>query len=104
MPIDYNENSRFRKSKPIAVSGVETQGRWVRPGWLVERPSADKVRRYRVPSEHEGRPDLIAQSVYGSSELDWVLLVFNGVRDTLNWPRAGSVIEYPIDSVVVPEL
>ena len=59
---------------------------------------------YQVTSETEGRPDLIANAVYGNPQLDWILIAFSNVYDTLNWPRAGDFIEYPLDVVVLPQL
>lgn len=104
MPIDYNQYSRFRKSQPIMVDGVQTQGAWTQPSWLKSRPPDSLVHTYTVPSEYEGRPHMIAQEVYGVQELDWVIIAFNQARSVFNWPRSGSVIEYPDESLVIPSL
>lgn len=96
--------SRFKNTERIIVDGAETYGTWNQPLFLTKRPSDDKIGVFRVTSAAEGRPDLIANEVYGTPLLDWVIISFNGVRDTMNWPRAGDTIEYPLDSVVLPEL
>lgn len=96
--------SRFKKTAQLIVDGKETFGRWVEPSFLKERPADEDIRVFRVTSQLEGRPDLISHQVYGTSQLDWVLIAFNGVRNALNWPMAGDVIEYPSDNVVLPQI
>jgi len=99
---DLDDFSRFFQTEELIVDGNETFGVWNRPSFLKTRPSEDKIDRYRVTSRTEGKPDLISNQLYGTPLLDWVLIAFNGVRDPLNWPRAGDTIEYPIDSIVFP--
>jgi len=96
--------SRFSKSELIIVDGKETYGAWAQFKFLKTRPAEDLIKVFQVTSVTEGRPDLIANQVYGTPLLDWVLIAFNNVRDTLNWPMAGSLIEYPVDSIVLPEI
>lgn len=96
--------SRFSRTPRIIVDGKETYGSWVQPSFLKNRPSDDQIQTFRVTSAMEGRPDLIANAVYGTPLLDWVIISFNKVRNTLNWPAAGDLIEYPIDDLVIPEL
>lgn len=96
--------SRFKRTPPTIVEGRETYGRWIEPKFLKERPNEEFIRTFQVTSALEGRPDLISTLVYNTPLLDWVLIAFNKVRDPLNWPRAGGVIEYPVDTIVLPEL
>jgi hypothetical protein len=96
--------SRFKISDRIIVDGKETFGTWKQFSFLKTRPSDEFIGTYNVTSATEGRPDLIAFAVYGSAQLDWVLIAFNKVRETLNWPRAGDLIEYPLETIVLPEL
>jgi len=99
-----DEYSRLNLNEDIIYDDVVTVGRWQRQGFLTKRPPQASIRVFRVTSALEGRPDLIAESIYGVSALDWVLIAFNNVREPLNWPRTGDIIEYPISSIVLPEL
>lgn len=101
---DLDQFSRFRHTPLIVEDGKETYGTWVEPDFLKTRPSDDNVGFFQVTNQLEGRPDLISNQVYGTPLLDWVLIAFNKVRDPLNWPRAGDMIEYPLDTVVLPQL
>jgi hypothetical protein len=99
-----NSLSRFRTTPPLIYNGMVTYGRWKLPSFLVNRPANNLIGIFRVTPAVEGRPDLISNQVYGTPQLDWVLIAFNNVRETLNWPKAGDTIEYPVDTVVLPEL
>jgi hypothetical protein len=102
--MEPDEFSRFKLTSPTIVDGKETYGRWATFDFLKTRPSEDNIKVFQVTSALEGRPDRIAEQVYGTPLLDWVLIAFNGVRDPLNWPKTGDVIEYPADVVVLPQL
>ncbi len=102
--MDLDTFSRLKKTPPTIVDGKETFGVWVQPDFLLERPSEDNIGVFSVTNQFEGRPDLISHRLYGTPLLDWVLIAFNGVRDPFNWPRAGDLIEYPLDTVVLPQL
>lgn len=101
---ELDQFSRFSQSQLIMFDDVETFGVWEQPSFLIKRPNEDKIGVFRVTSATEGRPDLISNKLYGTPLLDWVLIAFNNVRKPLNWPRAGDDIEYPFDSIVLPEL
>jgi hypothetical protein len=96
--------SRFKNTELIVVNGVETFGRWVPASFLTIRPPEDQIGVFQTTSQTEGRPDLISYAIYGNAQFDWVLIAFNNVIETLGWPRAGDLIEYPLDTVVLPEL
>lgn len=96
--------SRFFQTPEILEQGKETFGVWVQPQYLKERPDEENISIFRVTTQTEGRPDLIANELYGSPMLDWVLIAFNKVRDPLNWPKAGDAIEYPLDIIVFPQI
>lgn len=101
---DLSKFSRFVKTERIIVDGQETYGTWNQPNFLSKRPPEGDIGVFRVTSAVEGRPDLISNQVYGTPLFDWVIISFNGVVDTLNWPKAGDTIEYPLDKVVLSEL
>jgi len=102
--MQEDDFSRFRTTEMTILDGKETFGRWKPPSFLVERPAEENISVFRVNSSFEGRPDLISDQVYGTPLLDWVIIAFNNVRDPMNWPQSGSVIEYPSDTIVLPEL
>lgn len=102
--IKLDSFSRFKKTDMIIVDGHETFGRWTMFNFLKERPPEDKIRVYNVTADSEGRPDRISNEIYNTPLLDWVLIAFNNVRDPLNWPKSGITIEYPVDTIVLPEL
>ena len=101
---DWSNHSRFRRQKPIYVNGVETMGRWNEPSWMKQRPDPSNVSTFVVTNDYEGRADKIANFIYGGPTMDWVLIAFNQVREPLNWPKTGTVVEYPSGAVVFPSL
>ncbi len=108
--FQLDKSSRFRLSEPIIYDGVETFGIFVKPSWLIQKPSDEFIGTFKISNIIEGRPDLVANQIYGTPLLDWVLISFNaayydnGARDVLNWPRANALIMYPVDSIVFPSL
>lgn len=100
---DLDHYSRFYKTKEIIQDGEITFGRWNPPPWLVKRPDAASVRTFKVQADMEGRPDKIAFVLYGTPLLDWAIIAFNDVQNPLNWPRAGTIIEYPTSAVIFPD-
>lgn len=96
--------SRFKDTELVIVDGKETFGRWKPFSFLTQRPPSEFIGVFQVTSALEGRPDLISNNLYGTPNLDWVLLSFNKVFETLNWPRTGDLIEYPLETIILPEL
>ena len=96
--------SRFYSTDEIVYNGNETFGRWKEPSFIATKLSDNKISMLVVSSQVEGRPDLISQELYNTPLLDWVLIAFNGVRDPLNWPKAGDTIRFPVESVVFPAI
>jgi len=101
---ELGEFSRFINTDEVVVDGKETLGVWQPPNFIKARPSDDQIGIFRVTNAVEGRPDLISQQLYGTPKLFWVLIAFNKIRNPLNWPKAGSTIEYPSESVVFPQV
>jgi len=100
----FGYKSRYRNTDMIVVDGVETVGTWNQPSYLLNRPTDNFIGKYYVVNAVEGRPDLIAQAVYGSPELDWVVIAFNNPPEILNWPRAGDMIDIVDRDLVFAEL
>lgn len=111
MANKFGDFSRLRKTEQIIVNGNETVGVWNKPSWLRSLPEERFIKVFRVSNRVEGRPDLISEQVYGTPLLAWVLVSFNAMhyqddeaRLGLNWPRAGAILRYPVESIVLPEI
>ncbi|MAH42122.1 hypothetical protein CL614_00080 [archaeon] len=55
----------------------------------------DDDRSYRIPVEHEYRPDLISLRFYGDPKLYWVLIYCNRFDSSPEDFNAGRVIRVP---------
>lgn len=107
---NFGNFSRYRSTPKIIEDGKETIGVWKEPSYIKTKPSDSNIGVYQVRKSKEGRPDLIANQLYGNTKLSWVLIAFNaahynnGARNSLNWPLAGTTIYYPVESIVFPAL
>lgn len=97
---EFDFSSRFRNTNLTIVEDHETVGVWNQPSYLVERPAESFISKFYVNNAYEGRPDLIANQMYGNPKLDWVIIAFNNPPELLNWPRAGDLIEIVDPSLV----
>lgn len=48
-----------------------------------------------VTQQYEKRPDLVANQVYGKSELWWAIYEFNNIKDPFFDLRAGQILRIP---------
>ena len=95
---------RYKDLKTIDYKNHITYGRSKKFKFLDIPTTDNSIRNYKVQSGQEGRPDLIANAVYGDPRLCWVLIEYNKVVDMFGWPKSGTIIKYPQESVVLPEL
>lgn len=93
--------TRFGQTDPVLFDGHETYGRWNNP---ITQAILDNLSLFIVDSRFAGRPDLIAEKLYGDTSLDWILVVVNNATDVMNWPRAGDTIRVPIPTILTSEL
>jgi hypothetical protein len=93
--------SRFTQTEPVLFDGRETYGRWKSP---LTPAIYNNLLIIVVNVRYEGRPDLIANELYGNPSLDWMLIAVNNATDALNWPRAGTTINVPNPSTISSEL
>jgi hypothetical protein len=93
--------SRFTKTDKVLFDNSETYGRWTSP---ITDAMMNTTNVYVVNAQYEGRPDLIANDLYGDPSLDWVLIAVNNATESLNWPSAGNVIKVPSKSLIASEL
>lgn len=96
--------SRLKNTPTVRYRDQIIYGMWVRPPFLTTKLRPDQIGTLIVDNTLEGRPDKIAHYLYGSPQLDWILISFNNASDVLNWPRTNDIIKYPLDSVVIPQL
>jgi hypothetical protein len=96
--------SRYTTTPETEYDGAHTYGKWKSYNFLTESLAENQTRTLYITNAYEGRPDLISQQIYNTTKLDWVLIAFNKVRNPLNWPRAGDIIRYPLESVVMTEI
>lgn len=104
MAIKLGTYSRFKQTEIVIFDGEQVFGRWKSPSMLRRSLSASEMTTFYVSHQFAGRPDLIANVVYGDSELDWVIIALNRPADVLNWPRPGDVIKVPATPLVMAEV
>ncbi len=104
--IQLDDYSRFRHTEMIVFDGKETFGRWVMPDLLVNPPTNNNIQTFKVTPALVGRPDLISNAVYNTPLLDWLIIAFNSdtSRGVLNWPKAGQILRYPTEDIVIPQV
>ena len=83
--------SRMHKGKPIKdlTASKEWNAFYVEVKSLPSRVAI-------VPAGMDGRPDLLAYKLYGSSNYWWVLCVANSIIDPFEQLTAGKQIRVPI--------
>lgn len=50
---------------------------------------------FSIPTGLVHRPDLISTAYYGSPNFDWLIMMFNNIRDPFQELNAGDVILIP---------
>ncbi len=100
MALNYNQYSRFKTTEEIIYQNKETMSVWKKPAFLTKNLNPNLVYSFQVTAEYNGRPDLISNRLYKTPYYDWVLLAFNNVTETLNWPPTGLIIKYPDKTLV----
>jgi hypothetical protein len=87
------------------VDGKETFGLWVEPAFLKREFDEQRdIIRIQIDARRAGRPDLIAEEVYGSFAFFWVLIAFNRPKNPIGWPPIGIVIRAPLKEIVLANL
>ncbi|MEM3000617.1 MAG: hypothetical protein QXU32_00675 [Nitrososphaerales archaeon] len=105
MPIAKEPYSRFNLSEPILFNGEATFGMIKRYPFLDPANLSDnQIISVQVTPELAGKPWMIADKLYNSPILDWVIVLFNKPINPVNWPHAGTIIKAPTESVVLPNV
>lgn len=91
---------RYTQLEKVETKGYVIPGPYIDPTFLTVKETEST---YKVGTGYAGRPDLIAQAVYGDSALFWVIIAYNNVTKVMNWPQIGEVIRYPRYDKIVRE-
>lgn len=62
------------------------------------------MKSYMVHYYEVGRPDIISQNIYGTTNLWWFVMWINGISDIWNDLRDGMMIKYPQYELVIEAL
>lgn len=97
MALSY---SRFRNTPLVKTkNGSETYG--LMSGFdILKNLNGDQYINWTCENGYDGRPDLIALKFYNLSYYDWIIIMANRPKNTLNWPSTGSTIKIPNISLV----
>ena len=101
MTISVDSLSRFKDTEVVSKDGALTFGLWDRLDFtnLDDLPEED-ITTLQVDQRFAGRPDLIAEEIYGSSFLEWVITMSNRPLNPLGFPKAGTIIKFPKKGIV----
>lgn len=83
---------RYTQLDKILVKGIAVPGPYIDPSFITLR---DNESIFKVFTGYVGRPDLIANEVYGDPGLYWVIIAYNNVSNTMNWPPIGEIVRCP---------
>lgn len=103
MALAPDPQSRFRISTPVTTpEGAETFGLLTKYSFLDPKNlTQQQVIKLTITPNLVGRPDLIANQVYNSPVLDWVVVLFNKPLNPVGWPANGTVITLPVARIVL---
>lgn len=87
------KDTRFVQGGTTTVN-KKSVGWWERDVKLLERADDDII-IYSLPAVFAGRPDLISFDLYGSNNLEWVILQYNNVVDINEEIVAGARLVVP---------
>jgi hypothetical protein len=106
MALNGRASSRFSGSDPILNrDGKETFGIAKKFDFLDRDILQEgEIKTLVVDIDGAGRPDQLAEKIYGNVDLGWILIQFNHIENPFNWPLNGQVIEFPDPSVVFSEI
>lgn len=95
-----NFKSTSRYARALATTNRSGQNFIILRRQLDLQPEQDDT-FFTVTQEVLQRPDLVAQTFYGNTELWWVIYEFNDIRDPLFELKLGQILRIPaIDRVL----
>ena len=83
MPVNNRANSRFSNSIPILTrDGLETYGIAKKYNFLIrDNLQSDEIGQIVINADLAGRPDLLADEIYGNVDLMWIAVMFNHIQN-----------------------
>ena len=88
------------------VQGGETTVLQTRLGWwertVIEQDDDDIT--YIIEQGEEGRADLIAFRIYQKPQLQWLVLQYNNIIDTVEQLKTGTVLRLPTQERVMLDI
>lgn len=95
---DFENNSSVLNSRSRMLQGGETDINKKRLGWwerfILEKDRPSDIRVF-ISNRYARRPDLVAFDYYGNAKLEWIVLQYNDIVDTLEEFTAGKTIMIP---------
>ena len=96
MTISVDSLSRFKDTEAVSKDNSISFGLWKRPAFTnLDDLAEEDITTFQVTQFRAGRPDLIANDLYGTPSLEWVITMANRPLNPLGFPRAGSIIRVP---------
>lgn len=90
--VYVEQTSRYRKSKVIHYT--EDKKITFETYKKMGKPITGKEQWLEITKPVEYRPDLVSEEVYGTPELWWSIMEFNGMKDILEF-KAGINVRLP---------
>lgn len=86
--------SRVLRGGKSEVSGDKIAW-WERTNFRTEETDAINSIEYKITNTTEFRPDIVAFEMYGTTELEWLILQYNNIVDITEEFKAGKTIRLP---------
>lgn len=100
----FKSTSRFKLTPLVRYNNVLTPGLMKKFDFL-DNIDDDRILNIEIDGTRAGRPDLISNDIYGTTQFKWILILFNNVINPLDgWPTVGTTIKAPSNDVVWGEL
>jgi len=95
---EFRNKSSVLKPNSRYLQGGTTDINKKRLGWwerfIFEKNDVNDVKVY-ISNRYAQRPDLVAYDYYGNPKLEWIVLQYNDMVDTLEEFTAGKTITIP---------
>lgn len=94
----YGQKNSLRRAYSRVLQGGTSDISGDKISWWERKNinAADaNVFNYTITPKTAGRPDTVAYDIYGTTELEWVVLQYNNIVDVSEEFVAGKVIKLP---------
>ena len=95
---EFRNKSSVLKPNSRYLQGGVTDINKKRLGWwerfIFEKNDVTDIKVY-ISGRYAQRPDLVAYDYYGNAKLEWIVLQYNDMVDTLEEFTAGKTISIP---------